>query len=215
MNDLNDEMLVVNLDKKLIMDPRNFTLSKGNTLFEISFIHPRWGNPFQYEFFNLLKEKWKGDRIALFHDTDEAREYLTEQEGFRFFHSIKKLNRVVRKEKGVQRITVTPKEAERLTKRWSEFVNQYVLINYDMHLFMTIDKRLFKRTKDIMPYFPLGVAEEDMADSCWAGSRLGIEPIGTDTLNQDMYFEMFRMIGDKSACQLGVEEYHRRLSGIK
>lgn len=96
-----------------------------------------------------------------------------------------------------------------------EFLNQYVLINYDSHLFMTIDCRLFKRTKNLMPYFVLAQAEEQAEQKgSWAGNRVGIEPIDTDTFEKDVYFEMFRMIGDKSASQLGVEDFHRRHGGL-
>ena len=38
-------------------------------------------------------------------------------------------------------------------------------------------------------------------------NRIGIEPIDTDTFDSDVYFEMFRMIGDKSACQPGSRRF--------
>lgn len=199
--------LLVNIDKKIIMEPNKLILSGGNTMFELSFVHPQMGNPFQYELFHLLMDEWKGDRITLTEDTKETRKYLTEEEGCTYR---RKLNQTVkcrtREEGGFNIVTIPPAEGKRLIRKWEKFVNQYVLINYDLQLFMTIDKRLFRSKKSMMPYFCLAQAEE-MKDSSgsWAGHRIGVEPIDSPTLDSIEYIEMFRMIGDKSLCRLEVE----------
>lgn len=120
-----------------------------------------------------------------------------------------------RKEAGIDVVSINPSEIVRLKKQWGEFINQYVLINYDSHLFMTINRCLIKRTKNLMPYFVLAQAEEQAEqEGSWAGNRIGIEPIDMETFDSDVYFEMFRMIGDKSACRMGVEDFHRRHGGM-
>ena len=207
--------LLVNLDKKKMMEPARLTWAGVSTIAGMAETHPQLGNPFQYVLFQLLMDKWKGDRIALVSDSKEVREYLLKQEGYSFCEGYrKKLLRRNRKEAGIEIVSIDPSEVIRWKKKWEEFINQFVLINYDSHLFMTIDRRLFKRTKNLMPYFVLAQAEERTEhNGSWAGDRIGIEPIDTDTFDKDVYFEMFRMIGDKSACQLGVEDFHRRYGG--
>lgn len=209
------ETLLVNMDKKSIIEPAKLILSGGSSLHEISFVHPQLGNPFQYEVFHLLMNEWKGDRIAVVEDSQDAREYLVEQEGYTFHRAYRhKLTRKTLKKDGINRITIPPAEANRLIKRWKKFVNQYVLINYDSHLFITIDQRLFRMRKYLMPYFALAQAEDKTDNKgSWAGDRVGIEPIDTPTFDSLDYIEMFRMIGDKTACRLGVEEFARRYSG--
>lgn len=204
--------LLVNLDKKLIIEPAKLILSGKSSIMEISFVHPQFGNSFQYELFHLLMDEWKGDRIALVEDSQNAKEYLIEQEGYTYHRKYKqKLERRIRHENGINIITIPPLEAKKLKKRWDKFVNQYVLINYDSHLFMTIDQRLFKLKNNLMPYFILAQAEQKSEfDGSWAGNRIGVEPIDTATFDGQDYFEMFRMVGDKTACRLGVEDFKRR-----
>lgn len=212
MENTGQENLLINLDKKKIMEPARLTFTGRSEVTDISWVHPQWGNPFQYEFFHLLKKEWKGDKIALVHDSPEMRDYLTEQNEYMYFRRNKqKVQKELRTENGIEIISLEQVEVNRIKKNWNRFINQYVLINYDSHLFMTIDRRLFKRTSHYMPYFVLAQAE-DKSDTggSWAGDRIGIEPIDTPTFDSNDYFEMFRMIGDKSACQLGVEEYERR-----
>jgi len=208
--------LLLNMDKKKIMDPAILTLSGKSSIEDIAFVHPQWGNPFQYELFRLLMDEWKGDKITLIKDSQEMRDFLVKQDDYEFHRDYKqRLRREVRKENGIHIISFDQKEVDRLRKTWERFINQFVLINYDSHLFMTIDRRLFKRTKSLMPYFFLAQAEErDESNGSWSGDRIGIEPIGTSTFDSMDYFEMFRMIGDKSACQLGVEDIERRY-GLK
>lgn len=205
--------LLLNLDKREIMEPKRLTLSGDSKIGDIAMIHPRWGNPFQYEVFQLLMKKWKGDRLALVEDTHEMRDYLIQHERYTYYRNYKhKFRREIRKESDwISVISLDQTEVNRMQKRWGEFVNKYVLINYDHHLFMTLDQRLFKRTKNFMPYFVLAQTAE-MAESIgsWAGTRVGIEPLATPTIDSLDYVEMFRMIGDKSVCQLGVEEYERQ-----
>lgn len=213
----NDQQhLLVNMDKKKIMEPARLTWAGDSTITGMAATHPQLGNPFQYVVFQLLMDKWKGDRLTLVVDSKEVREYLLKEEKYAFYEGYKKkLLRRNRKEAGIDVVSIDPSEIIRWKKQWGEFINQYVLINYDSHLFMTIDRRLFKRTKNLMPYFVLAQAEEQAEqEGSWAGNRIGIEPIDTETFDSDVYFEMFRMIGDKSACQLGVEDFHRRHGGI-
>ena len=200
------------MDKKCIMEPTKLNLSGESSIMEISFVHPHFGNPFQYELFHLLMDEWKGDRIALVEDSQNAKEYLIEQEEYTYHRKYKhKLERRIRIENGIQIITIPPAEANRLKKRWEKFVNQYVLINYDSHLFMTIDQRLFRMKNNLMPYFILAQAEQKSEfDGSWAGERIGVEPIDTATFDSQDYIEMFRMVGDKTACRLGVEDFKRR-----
>lgn len=204
--------LLVNLDKKRIIEPAKLILSGESSIMEISFVHPRFGNLFQYELFHLLMDEWKGDRIALVEDTQNAKDYLLEKEGYTYHRKYKhKIERRIRQENGVNVITIPPAEANRLNKRWEKFVNRYILINYDSHLFMTIDKRLFSMQNYLMPYFILAQAEKkDENVGSWAGDRIGVEPIDTTTINSLDYFEMFRMVGDKTVCRLGVEDFARR-----
>ncbi|MBM6614364.1 hypothetical protein JTF06_05620 [Desemzia sp. RIT804] len=204
--------LLVNLDKKCILEPAKLILSGESSIMEISFIHPRFGNPFQYELFHLLMDEWKGDRIAIVEDSPDATEYLLEQEGYIYHRKYKqKINHRIRKENGINIITIPPSEANKLKKRWEKFVNQYVLINYDSHLFMTIDQRLFKLKNNLMPYFILAQAEQKSEfNGSWAGNRIGVEPIDTATFDSLDYFEMFRMVGNKTACRLGVEDFAHR-----
>lgn len=211
------ETLLVNMDKKCIIEPKGLILSGGSSLYEISFVHPQFGNPFQYEVFHLLMNEWKGDRLAIVEDSQDAREYLVEQEEYTFHRAYKyKLKRKTFKKDGINRITIPPAEARRLIARWEKFVNRYVIINYDSHLFMTIDQRLFRMKKHLMPYFVLGQMEDNDEDrGSWAGNRVGIEPIDTATFDSLDYIEMFRMIGDKTACALGVEEMTRRWYGAQ
>ncbi|PTQ80141.1 hypothetical protein C8U37_1317 [Trichococcus patagoniensis] len=215
MKETEQQHLLVNLDKKKMMDPARLTWEGDSSVEGMSHTHPQLGNPFQYVFFQLLMKEWKGDRIALVVDSKEVREYLLKQEHYTFYQSYtKKLLRRVREEAGISVISIDPSEIIRWKKAWDGFINQFVLINYDSHLFMTIDTRLFKRTKNVMPYFVLAQAEERTDDNgSWAGDRIGIEPIDTATFDTHDYFEMFRMIGDKSACQLGIEDFHRRHGG--
>ncbi|MFL2100256.1 hypothetical protein [Desemzia sp. FAM 23991] len=205
--------LLVNLDKKCILEPAKLILSGESNVMAISFVHPRFGNPFQYELFHLLMDEWKGDRIAVVEDSKNAKEYLIEQEGYTYHRKYKhKIERRVRKENGIHLITIPPAEANRIQKRWEKFMNQYVLINYDSHLFMTIDQRLFRMKNNLMPYFILAQAEQksEFEEGSWAGNRIGVERIDTPTFDSLDYFEMFRMVGDKTACRLGVEDFKRR-----
>lgn len=204
--------LLVNLDKKLIIEPAKLIHSGESSIFGISFVHPHFGNPFQYELFHLLMDEWKGDRIAVVEDSKDAKDYLLNQEGYTYHRKYKyKLECRTRRENGIQIITIPPTEANRLKKRWEKFVNQYVLINYDSHLFMTIDQRLFRMKNNLMPYFILAQAEQKSEfDGSWAGNRIGVEPIDTATFDSQDYIEMFRMVGDKTACRLGVEDFKRR-----
>lgn len=203
--------LLVNMDKKCILEPAKLILSGESNVVAISFVHPRFGNPFQYELFHLLMDEWKGDRIAVVEDSKDAKEYLIDQEGYTYHQKYKhKIERRVRKENGIHLITIPPAEANRLQKRWEKFVNQYVLINYDSHLFMTIDQRLFKLKNNLMPYFILAQTEVKIENGSWAGNRIGVEPIDTATFDSMDYFEMFRMVGNKTACRLGVEDFALR-----
>lgn len=204
--------LLINLDKKKIIDPKALTLSCQSGLFDIAFVHPELGNPFQYEVFKLLMDEWKGDRITLVFDTQDAREYLIQHENYSYFHANKhKLQRRAKQASGGTIINIHPAEARRLKKRWSEFINQYVIINYDSGLFMTLDKRLLKLTQSQMPYFLLLQAENKQdSEGSWSGNRVGIEKIDTATLDSTEYLEMFRMIGDRTACSIGREEMERR-----
>lgn len=205
--------LLLNLDKKVILDPASLTLTGQSSVFSLALVHPKMGNPFQFVLFDLLMDKWKGDRITLVYDSKEARGYLTQEEGYTYYKNYKyKYHRRIRGEEGMTRITIEPKEMNRWVNRWKEFVNQYVLINYDSHLYMTLDERLFKQTQRMTPYFILAQAErrEDSQGS-WSAHRIGIEPIGTSTFDQEEYLEMFRMVGDKSAIQLGKEDMERRM----
>ena len=208
----NQERLLVNLDKKIIMEPARLTFSGKSTIEDITIVHPELGSPFQYELFQLLKADWKGNKIALVVDSLEMREYLTQQEGYDFFQGYKqKLRREVLIKDEIHVISIPPSEAKRFKMKWKQFVNQFVLINYDSHLFMTIDQRLFRRTKNLLPYFVLAQAEErNDSNGSWAGDRIGIESIGTSTFDSQDYFEMFRMIGDKSVIRLGKEDFERR-----
>lgn len=207
---MEQENLLVNIDKKIIMEPSELILSGGSRIEEISLVHPQLGNPFQYEFFHLLMDKWKGDRISLVEDSKEIREHLIEKEGCTYYREYKqRLLRRTRKENGINIVTIPPIEASRLKDSWGKFVNQYVLINYDSHLFMTMDQRLFRMKKNLMPYFILAQAGHKNKGS-WVGERIGVEPIDTATFDSMDYYEMFRMIGDKTACRLGAEEFVRR-----
>lgn len=204
--------LLINLDKKQIIDPKALTLSCQSGLFDIAFVHPQFGNPFQYEVFKLLMDDWKGDRITLVFDTQEAREYLIQNEDYSYFHTNKKkLQRRAKQASGGTYIEIHPAESRRLKKRWSEFINQYVIINYDSGLFMTLDKRLLKLTQSQMPYFLLLQAENKQdSEGSWSGHRVGVEKIDTATLDSSEYLEMFRMIGDRTACSIGREEMERQ-----
>ncbi|MDK2780697.1 MAG: hypothetical protein PWP61_994 [Trichococcus sp.] len=215
MGNTEQQHLLVNLDKKKMMEPTPLTWAGDSTINGIAAIHPQLGNPFQYVLFQLLMDEWKGDRIALVIDSKDVRAYLLDEEKYTIHDGYKKkLLRRNRKEAGIDIVSIDPSEVIAWKKKWEAFINQFVLINYDSHLFMTIDRRLFKRTKNLMPYFVLAQAEEQAEQKgSWAGDRIGIEPIDTDTFENDVYFEMFRMIGDKSACQLGVEDFHRRHGG--
>lgn len=207
-----EERLLVNMDKKLIMEPAGLTFSGKSRIYDISIVHPELGNPFQYELFHLLKDDWNNNKIALVVDSPEMRDYLTKQEGYDYFKDYKQsFARDISIQNGIHIISVGPSEEKRWKRKWKQFTNQFVLINYDSHLFMTIDRRLFRRTKNLMPYFSLAQGE-DRTDSngSWAGDRIGIEPIDTPTFDSLDYFEMFRMIGDKSACRLGKEHIERR-----
>lgn len=211
MNEMTQEYLVVNMDKKVIMEPGRVTFSGGNSLSDMALTHPEVGNPFQYEFFHLLMDQWKGNRFTLFQDTEEVRDYFETEEGYTYYQDYRPTApRVVQKEKGYTAVSFHPSETKRLKKNWRKFINQYVLINYDSQLFMTIDQRLYRRTKNLMPFFVLARFEENESNGSWAGQRVGIEPIGTPTLDDYEYVEMFRMIGDKSICQRGVEELERQ-----
>lgn len=207
--------ILVNVDKKQIMEPAVLTFSGESSLFDIAFTHPQLGNLFQQEFFHLLMDEWKGDRITLVQDSQASRDYLTNQEGYEYRQEYKyKMRREVRKEGGVMVMSFYPYEIKELKKDWKQFINQYVLINYDARLFMTMDQRLLKRTKNFMPYFVLAQAEErSESNGSWAGDCIGVESIDTSTFDDPDYVEMFRMVGNKSVCQLGMEEYERRKEG--
>lgn len=203
--------LLLNMDKKKIMEPGKLTFSGGSSFIDLALVHPEMGNPFQYELFQLLGEEWRGDHCTLIQDTEEVRDFLLHEEGYEYYEEYRYMvSRIVRKEGEVTIVSLHPTETHRLKKNWKKFINQYVLINYDSHLFMTIDRRLFRRTKNLMPYFFLAQVENSESNSSWAGHRIGIEPLDTATFDSLDYFEMFRMVGDKSACQLGVEDYERR-----
>lgn len=208
----NQERLLVNLNKKIIMEPAGLTFSGKSTIEDITIVHPELGNPFQYELFQLLMADWKGDKIALVVDSLEMRDYLTQQEDYEYFQGYKqRLRREVHIKGEIHVISIPPSEAKRLKKKWKKFVNHFVFINYDSHLFMTIDQRLFRRTKNLLPYFVLAQAEErNDSNGRWAGDRIGIESIGTPTFDNQDYFEIFRMIGDKSAIRLEKEDFERR-----
>lgn len=207
------ENLLLNLDKKMIFDPASLTLSGQSDMFSIALVQQQIGNPFQYELFHLLMDAWKGDRITLVNDSKEARDYLTQQEDYTYYKNYKnKYRRRIRDDQGIKRITIEPKEMKRWARRWKEFVNQYVLINYDSYLYMTLDERLFKQSRRITPYFVLAQAESrEDSEGSWAANRIGIEPIGTSTFDKGEYLEMFRMIGDKTAIQLEKEDMERRM----
>lgn len=205
--------LVVNLDKKKIMDPRNLTYSGESSTLDLAIAIEKFGNPFQLEFFHLLMDEWKGDRITLVEDSQEARDYLVQVEKYTYHTKFQyKLRRRVRRSGRLVNIQIEPKEHLCWKRRWDEFINQYVLINYDVNLFMTIDKRLFKQTRMFMPYFHLAKAEEKSEQGgSWSAHRIGVEPIGTPTLEKDVYYEMFRLIGDQSAIKLSMEDTERKL----
>ena len=208
--------LLINLDKKRIIDPKTLTLSCESGLYYIAFVNPLYGYPFQYEVFKLLMKDWKGDRLTLVVDSREARDYLIQHKKYTYCNPSKhKLRRRAQQVYGTIKIDIHPMEAKRLQRRWSEFINQYVIINYDSKLYMTLDKRLLKLTQSQMPYFLLSQAEKKAESiGSWSGDRVGVELSDTATLNSVDYLEMFRMIGDRTACSLGREEMEHRL-GLK
>lgn len=205
--------LLLNLDKKKIIDPADLVFVGNSSLYLLAFVHEEFGNPFQYELFHLLMNQWRGDRITLVQDTEEARSYLTQEEKFTYHRNYKyKLRRRIIKEGIVTRVTIEPKEMKRWARRWQAFINQYVLVNYDSHLFITLDKRLYKQTQQMTPYFVLASAENRKeSGGSWSTHRIGVEPIGTETFDAGDYFEMFRLIGNQSAIRLSKEDSERKL----
>ncbi len=82
--------LLVNMDKKKIMEPARLTWAGDSTITGIAATHPQLGNPFQYVVFQLLMDEWKGDRITLVVDSKEVRDYLLKEEEYAFYAGYKK-----------------------------------------------------------------------------------------------------------------------------
>ena len=82
--------LLVNMDKKKIMEPARLTWAGDSTITGIAATHPKLGNPFQYVVFQLLMDEWKGDRITLVVDSKEVRDYLLKEEEYAFYAGYKK-----------------------------------------------------------------------------------------------------------------------------
>lgn len=86
----NDQQhLLVNMDKKKIMEPARLTWAGDSTITGMAATHPQLANPFQYVVFQLLMDEWKGDRITLVVDSKEVREYLLKEEKYAFYEGYK------------------------------------------------------------------------------------------------------------------------------
>lgn len=197
--------IIVNHSKGLIFDPADITLKAGSSIMDIALTAPKFGNSFQLEFFHLLRDDWKGDRIDMLELSEEGEEAFVEETGYTYYKKFKFPFKSKIQITSFGRSFEVPKmRAVKMMKDWKEILGKYILINYDYHLYMTIDQRLFDENQDLMPYF--GLVYEKNSQGSWSSCRIGLEKINSKFLEEDVYLEMFRRVGDKTAIQLNMEE---------
>lgn len=199
-----DKNYLVNFSEKLIIDPRDLTLSGNSSFLDLARVEEVFGNPFQYELFNLLKDEWQGHRIAICSDDYETMDLLLNERGFEIDRRFEGKYRRLDIELAVPTsLNIHPDEYQRISSDWESFINEYLLINYDRGYFMTLDRRLLRLNENIMPYFHFAqVKNAYEQDNTWVGQCIGIEAIDSSTIESRYFIEMYRMIGDMTLCEL-------------
>lgn len=195
---------LVNFSKKLIIDPSDLTFSATSSFRDIALVDEELGNPFQYEFFNLLKNEWKADRIGFSSDRCDTLDYLLNEKVFKFDLRFKdKYFRMEAAPLSKMMNTIHPSEFTKIRKKWEAFINEFILINYDRGYFMTLDRRLLRLNGGLMPYFHFAQAKNaPYQTNSWVGDAIGLETIESRVVESVNYIEMYRMAGEITLCEL-------------